>query len=200
MTRADRARQRQLASEKRAGAWLRRTSVERQYAFLRKNSAVIVGYVAIYLVVVQLVWLQPGWARGLFVGALIATWIWMLVLVTWQLSGVGYLQQAELAELWTVQELRPLTKSESWRLINHVLFRRWDIDHVLIGPAGVVVIETKGGASDWTERRHAPRIHEAVAQVTGNAVTSAATSGARSAVPLCTPWSCSGRLGTRSSA
>jgi len=169
MVEIDRRRRRALASEKRAGSWLHRRAVEQQYRFLRENPRVFLVAGGLYLAWLPLVWLQPGWIRGFLLGASSATVVWLVVLLTWQMSGVGHLQQGELAEQWTVQELRPLTQNEGWHLVNHVLFRPWDIDHVLVGPVGVVVVETKGGNSDWTERRHEPRIRDATRQARENA-------------------------------
>lgn len=169
MNTTDRKRRRALASEQRAGSWLRRRAVEQQYRFLREHPRVVAILLAVYLVILPIAWTQPEWSRNFFIGAWTASVVWLGVLLTWQLSGVAPFQQGELAERWTVQQLQPLTKSGEWTLINHVLFRPWDIDHILIGPAGVVVVETKGGNSDWTEARHQPRIHDAVRQARGNA-------------------------------
>jgi hypothetical protein len=169
MVKTERRRQRALSSEKRAGSWLRRRALEEQYRLIRENPRIPLILLVLYLVMLPLAWTQPGAFRGFFIGAWTASVVWMGVLATWQLSGVAPFQQGELAERWTVQELRSLTKSGEWQLINHVLFRPWDIDHILIGPAGVIVIETKGGNSDWTEPKHEPRIQDAVRQVSGNA-------------------------------
>ena len=169
MERIDRRRARALASERRAGSWLHRTAVERQYRYLRENRRVLGIFAVVYAAVLPLIWLQAEWLRGFLLGGWTATVVWLVVLLTFQMSGVAHLQQGELAEQWTVQELQPLTKSGRWRLINHVLFRPWDIDHVLLGPAGVVIVETKGGNSDWTEPRHAPRIRDAARQALDNA-------------------------------
>jgi len=169
VNKSDRKRRRALSGEKRSGSWLRRRAVEQQRRFLRENPRVLLILLGCYLVLLPMAWTQPEWFREFFIGAWTASIVWIGVLVTWQLSGVAHLQQGELAEHWTVQALRPLTKSGAWELINHVLFRTWDIDHVLIGPAGVIVIETKGGNSDWTEARHHQRIQDAARQALDNA-------------------------------
>lgn len=169
MDKTERRRQRALSSEKRAGSWLRRRALEEQYRVLRENPRIPLILLGIYVALLPLAWTQSGAFRGFFIGAWTASVVWLGVLATWQLSGVAPFQQGELAERWTVQELQPLTRAGEWRLINHVLFRPWDIDHILIGPAGVIVIETKGGNSDWTEARHQPRIRDAVRQASGNA-------------------------------
>jgi hypothetical protein len=72
------------------------------------------------------------------------------------------------AEQWTAQQLRRLTR-RGWRLINHFGLRTDDIDHVLIGPGGAFVFETKWSASDWLTAFSRRREGEAVEQVLANA-------------------------------
>lgn len=65
------------------------------------------------------------------------------------LTGSGPRSMGEAAEQWTAQELRPLL-SHDWRLVNHLsLQNRGDIDHVLVGPGGLYVLETKWSASPY---------------------------------------------------
>lgn len=62
----------------------------------------------------------------------------------------------EHGEIWTDQELVPL-KKRGWRLVNHLTLKQGDIDHVAIGPGGLMVIESKwtsspialDGTDDW---------------------------------------------------
>ena len=63
-----------------------------------------------------------------------------MVVIT--LSGT-ILRARAVGEQWTARELRSLRKRD-WHLANGLLLRRVaDIDHVVIGPGGVLVIETK---------------------------------------------------------
>jgi hypothetical protein len=64
------------------------------------------------------------------------------------LSGTAPLMMGELAEQWTAQELRPLSK-HGWRLVNHFALGYGDQDHVLVGPGGVVLLETKWSGTPW---------------------------------------------------
>lgn len=70
-------------------------------------------------------------------------------------SGTAPLMMGELAEQWTAQELRSL-RPHGWKLVNHFGLGYGDQDHVLVGPGGIVVIETKWGATPWDldERDH----------------------------------------------
>jgi hypothetical protein len=70
-------------------------------------------------------------------------------------SGTAPLMMGEMAEQWTAQQLRPL-RQHGWKLVNHFGLGHGDQDHVLVGPGGVVLIETKWGATPWDldERDH----------------------------------------------
>jgi hypothetical protein len=55
----------------------------------------------------------------------------------------------DLGEQWTASELRKLRR-RGWRLVNHVMLKNRDIDHVLVGPGGVLAVETKWSAQQWS--------------------------------------------------
>lgn len=86
--------------------------------------------------------------RGIIVGAgvtLTACAVAALVVLT---SGSAPLMMGELAERWTAQELRPL-REHGWKLVNHLGLGSGDQDHVVVGPGGVVLVETKWGGTPW---------------------------------------------------
>jgi Nuclease-related domain len=111
---------------------------------------------------------RQGVARGVVIGAGITGTIALLhhwvVLVT----GTGPTMMGDLAEQWTASELRKLRKL-GWRVVNHFGLGAGDIDHVVIGPAGTFVVETKWSASPWADPYHRERITEAWAQVVESA-------------------------------
>lgn len=84
-------------------------------------------------------------------------------------SGTAPLMMGELAEQWTAQELRPLTK-HGWKLVNHFGLGFGDQDHVLVGPGGVVLVETKWGATPWDLDDRDYFFRSAVAQTARNAL------------------------------
>lgn len=169
MTRSRKQRIRELASDRRAGAWLRRRSLEQQYREIRENRRLLPTFLVLGVILIGPTWLLPDEVRDIYLGAAVASVGWFFVLTVWQLSGVAYLQQGADGEQRTVWALRDLARSGEWRLVNHVLFKTWDVDHVLIGPAGVVVLETKGGTTNWAEKRQRPRILDAARQARQNA-------------------------------
>lgn len=77
------------------------------------------------------------------------------------------------AEAWTAEELRGL--GSSWHIEHAVPFPEHghpvDIDHVAVGPHGVLAVETKwtSHAVDLTAKRLAPEVEKAVRQAGDNA-------------------------------
>lgn len=53
--------------------------------------------------------------------------------------------------------------------MNHVALRAWDIDHVLVGPGGVIAVETKWSARGWTLDPPDPGVVRAADQIRANA-------------------------------
>ncbi len=66
----------------------------------------------------------------------------------------------ELAEQWTAGELRK-ARRDGWRLVNHVHFPGAEVDHVLLGPGGLICLETKWSASQWSSQRNTDRVRQA---------------------------------------
>jgi len=88
--------------------------------------------------------------RGLLVGAGVtatASAIMMWIVLD---SGVGPRYMGEVAEQRTAAELRRIKGA---RLVNHFGLDGGDVDHLLVGAAGVFVVETKWSASDWKRGR-----------------------------------------------
>jgi hypothetical protein len=93
--------------------------------------------------------LQPSaFMRGVVAGAGVAATLACVSFTVVLLGGTAPLMTGELAEQWTASALRPL-RDHGWKLVNHVPFNDGDADHVLIGPGGVVVIETKWRREPW---------------------------------------------------
>jgi hypothetical protein len=134
----------------RAGASGRAFARERLSAFVRSRWKVLLLMAGLLLVAyLPVVWfaLAPisdvrGFALGAYTAAVIAYVCHFAVVA----SGAGLATMGELAETWTHQELARLPKP--WRVVNHVIFRQGDVDHIAIGPDGVIVVETK-----WTSDR-----------------------------------------------
>lgn len=84
-----------------------------------------------------------------------------------QATGTGPAMMGATAEQWTASELRPLRK-RGWRVVNHLALRKWDIDHVLVGPGGAWAVETKWSAQPWKLDPEEDRVRAAVEQAQRN--------------------------------
>lgn len=143
-------REKELASDRRAG-WTARTSIrERHRQTVRAQGRLLALLAAALLVLfgVAGVFANGPLQRGIIVGTgvtLTACAVAALVVLT---SGSAPLMMGELAEQWTAQELRPL-REHGWKLVNHFGLGSGDQDRVVVGPGGVVLVETKWGGTPW---------------------------------------------------
>ncbi len=109
----------------------------------------------------------PGpFARGMIVGAAIVMVFGGLAVLVGQFTGTASLGMGAQAEVSTASELRTLRR-HGWRIANHLLLRFGDIDHLLVGPHGVLVVETKWSADGWSPQTG--RFKDALRQVQRNA-------------------------------
>jgi hypothetical protein len=93
-----------------------------------------------------------GIGRGLVLGASVASGVWIDMLFVVVLSGAGTTFMGAVGESWTAQDLRWLCR-RGWLLVNGFkLDSSWDIDHVLVGPNGVLSIESKWSGDPWPLR------------------------------------------------
>lgn len=137
-------------SDQRAGSYARRTARERHRRFVRTNWRWLTGPnlfgIAIFLPGALLL---PDAAGAFFLGVGVTLILCLTAGAVVLLSGTAGVLMGEVAEQWTAQELRKL-QLHQWHLANHVFLRgTGDIDHVLIGPGGVVVVETKWSGDPW---------------------------------------------------
>lgn len=158
-----------MASDRRAGAWSGSRALRMRYDFMRRAWGVVITWPLLACVVAPVVLLAPGWMRGYALGAIAASGLWGAAYVVATMSGASSAQLGQLAEQWSASELRRLRR-RGWYLINQVHFRSWDIDHVLLGPGGALVVETKFSSDGWAASRYTDRVlADAQARVLGNA-------------------------------
>lgn len=159
-----------LASDSRAGWSARRSIRERHRALLREQWPALLGVAAVSTAVtVVCALLTDGpQARGFALGSgltITACAVAALMVLT---SGTAPLMMGEMAEQWTAQQLRPLTQ-HGWRLVNHFGLGGGDHDHVLVGPGGIVLVETKWGSRAWAMNDRDSFFQAALAQTSRNA-------------------------------
>jgi hypothetical protein len=121
------------------------------------------------LIATPLILLLPHWSREFSLGIILTSGVWGSIMVVVTLSGTTPRAMGALGEEWTARELRRLRK-RGWHLANGLLLRRAaDIDHVVIGPGGVLVVETKYSSDGWYRDTFTnDRIKRAIAQVKTN--------------------------------
>ena len=105
--------------------------------------------------------------QGLLLGIVLAAvpgflWSWIL-----QTTGTAPQMMGDQAEQWTASELRKLA-ANGWCVVNHFMLGKGDMDHVLIGPGGAVVVETKW-SSAWRDDYERSRQRAATQQARQNA-------------------------------
>lgn len=111
-------------------------------------------------------WLPTRFLKGLFLGGLLVggpalLWSWVV-----QVTGTAPTMMGDQAEQWTASELRKL--AGGWRVVNHFALGGGDIDHVAVGPAGALAVETKWSARPWDSPEGQQRQHRAATQAAAN--------------------------------
>jgi hypothetical protein len=158
-------RRRTLAGDDRAGSWARARARTTQREFLREHWLLFGSAVGgSWLVAAVCGLAMPNaFMQGLVVGAaLVAAPVSVWVLAV-QITGSAPIMMGDQAEQWTAQELRPLHR-RGWLLINHFSLGVNDIDHVLLGPGGAFVVETKWSGSTWESGLGTQRQRDAARQ------------------------------------
>jgi hypothetical protein len=93
-------------------------------------------------------WIDPRLVTGFILGVGAATAV-ALVVTLLGADGSRTYREGREAEDWTASELNRRRK-EGWSVFRNLQFEDKDIDHILIGPRGAVVVETKRRNQNWT--------------------------------------------------
>lgn len=166
-----RLRQRRLGGDARAGSWARSEARRLQWAFVRRQWPHLAAILVVVVVTtgIALFFVPGAFQRGFILGSVIVGTLFALSLLVMQVTGTAPMSMGAAAEQWTASELRPLRK-RGWRVVNHFSLRAHrDIDHVLIGSPGIVAVETKWSARDWSLDPPDERVLAAAHQVRSNA-------------------------------
>ncbi|MBI3429762.1 MAG: NERD domain-containing protein [Actinobacteria bacterium] len=91
--------------------------------------------------------------RWIYIGAAGISGPWLIVVMVIIWTGLGNNIMGLEGESLTSEVLREF-RSEGWVLINGIkIKRKSDIDHILVGPKGVFVIESKWSHEPWLMRQ-----------------------------------------------
>jgi hypothetical protein len=166
-----RRRERELSGDQRAGRFARAKARKLQRAYLRRNWRLfaLIG-AGMLLPLLTLPLLPNGFSRGLFVGVLVTAVIGLLSFWVVQATGTAPIMMGDQGEQSTAQELRHLRK-RGWKVVNDVALKRWNTDHVIVGPGGAYALESKWSASPWRVAVSDTDVRAACRQVDENAHT-----------------------------
>lgn len=154
-----------MARRRRAGRSLRARSKREIRLALRANRRVLIllatGGVGIFVLAIGGVsalqaWISPepwwrsSFQRGELLGATVIGLIWWgSVAFNAVTTGVDRLRRGALGEEYTASALRWL-RVRGWRVLHDLEWPgEFNIDHVAIGPGGVLAIESKYTTGDW---------------------------------------------------
>jgi hypothetical protein len=145
---ADRLHEHALGSDRRAGRYSRSKARRSRRAFIRHFWPVLLGLVVLPDLFLPGLWLLPGWVRAFTGGVIVSAGPWLTAGMIVVFSGSSSAWMGYQGEVWTAGELRRLRR-RGWRLMNGA-FLKQDIDHLALGPVGLLVIETKWAADPWS--------------------------------------------------
>lgn len=137
-----------------AGAFARDLARQRRRAFLREHRAVLLKAASGMVVSGAAVTVLSGWLFGqqwafFTAGGWVGASLMVGLLLAELLDGrTRQLLSGAAGEANTARAIRQL-RSEGWTSVHNLRFEAGDVDHVAIGPGGVVVIETKSRDADW---------------------------------------------------
>jgi len=143
-------RRRELGGRGRSGRYARNQVWVRARQFGREFWWALLlvpgGFVLVFM---PLALMLHGVARGAVIGGAGVSGLWLDVLVALVWTGSASKLMGASGEASTAEALRSLRR-HGWRLVNGLkLSSRWDIDHVAVGPGGVIVVETKWSGDPW---------------------------------------------------
>ncbi len=95
---------------------------------------------------------MKGNTRWVFIGIFSVSGLWFTSILIVLGSGAADKIMGLEYERMTADSLKTL-KKRGWKILNGVQIRnKADIDHLLIGPGGVFVLETKWSANEWVTK------------------------------------------------
>jgi hypothetical protein len=161
---------RELAADQRAGSVAHREILGERLTFLRRNAWRFAGgalFLAVSTIFVGCL-LDSTFVWGAVAGAYIVGVPLLIGTLVVSATGTAFRSMGADAERWTASALRR-ARPRGWRLVNDVSLGHGNIDHVLVGPGGVIAVETKWTAASADTRYGRDFWDRAVAQIQSNA-------------------------------
>lgn len=158
--------ERRVSGDQRAGSWPRDESARRQWEYMRTDWPVALVPLGLAVIVAPAVLLLPPWSRSFAWGVLLTSGMWGVVMTVVLMSGAAPQYMGRFAEQHVAGQLRE-ARRRGWHLANHVSVTAGaaDVDHLVVGPAGVLVVETKYKSDGWGDRFAVERLTSAASSV-----------------------------------
>jgi hypothetical protein len=157
----DWVRRRELSGPSRAGRYARQEAWIALASFVRRSWWLgLLIPTALAAAVIPLMFTTAETAKIVIETTAVASGIWTYILFVVVASGAASQIMGAAAEQSTSDDLRASNRPV-WRFVNGVqLVGHSDIDHVAVGPAGVLVLETKWSGHPWPINGYGPRFQE----------------------------------------
>jgi hypothetical protein len=149
-TRSSYRSSRKLRSGDRVGRHARNLVWKRVIVFLKRFWAPLMLFMILPAVLMAVIpfHISPV-ERGILVGVMGTSGFWLDVILVILWSGIASTVMGIEGENLTAQVLDDFASKE-WSLINGLRFKdKGDIDHILIGPAGLLIFESKWSNERW---------------------------------------------------
>lgn len=180
----------------RAGEFAFESIRREQYEFARREWRALSLFAGLILGVnVMDFWIDEAFVRGLLAGTSTATAIFVVISLVVLATGTAPRLMGANAERFTAQEVQPL-REHGYEILHHSGLGPGDIDHVLVGPGGVFVIETKWSSKAWDGQSPHITLSPGLRQVRQSAHKMRLTAnrfGVRAVVPVLAVWGQAGR-------
>lgn len=148
----------------RAGQWARQEARRRHLEFARSQWRLLTLLAAMTVLAFVPFFLVAGpFGRGVVVGALATALPLGFYVLAVVVVGTGGTLAGAAAAQWTADELKKV-RQRGWESADEVPSSRGDIDHVLVGPGGVVAIETKSSGYRWSLGKDSAHVARAADQ------------------------------------
>ena len=154
---------------RRAGQFARSQARHHYLDFVRANLRLIfLMFVTVYAFTLVIHRLLPGIFNDVFVGVMLVVPAWIVSLMAVGRPGPAAWARGADAEEFTRSALRRVLPN-SYHVVHDVQLPHGNADHVVVGPAGVIVIETKWSGDPWASPAGWDRIRSASRQARSNA-------------------------------
>jgi Nuclease-related domain len=138
-----------IDSPRRAGLRLRRAARAKRWAVVSSNWWLVALLEAMFATIAAILWvIVPNPFGPFLAGVVVASGVATMLYLSMIMSAEHNDRLGGLGEQSTAESLKRLRRT-GWTAIHEVEFASGDIDHIVIGGGGVLVVESKWTTSKW---------------------------------------------------